>query len=46
MLPTKLRFWPFDIVMNNTYIHLRDRGSYIYMYRRERIYKEPPGEIQ
>jgi hypothetical protein len=31
--------------MNNTYIHLRVRGSYIYMYRRKRIYKEPPREI-
>jgi hypothetical protein len=32
--------------MNSTCIHLRARGSYIYMYRRGRIYKEPPGEIQ
>jgi hypothetical protein len=27
--------------MNSTYIHLRAKGSYIYMYRREKIYKEP-----
>jgi hypothetical protein len=33
-------------VMNNTYIHLRTKGSHIYMYRRGRIYKEPPEEIQ
>jgi hypothetical protein len=33
-------------VINSTCIHLRDMGSYIYMYRRDRIYKEPPGEIQ
>jgi hypothetical protein len=33
-------------VMNSTCIHLRVRDSYIYMYRRGRIYKEPPGEIQ
>jgi hypothetical protein len=29
-------------VMNNTYIHLRAKDSNIYMYRRGRIYKEPP----
>jgi hypothetical protein len=34
------------VVMNSTCIHLRDRGSNIYMYRRGRIYKEPPREIQ
>jgi hypothetical protein len=28
-------------VMNSTCIHLRVRGSYIYMYRRGRICKEP-----
>jgi hypothetical protein len=28
-------------VMNNTCIHLMVRGSYIYMYRRDIIYKEP-----
>jgi hypothetical protein len=33
-------------VMNSTCIHLRAKGSHIYMYRRERIYKELPGEIQ
>jgi hypothetical protein len=33
-------------VMNSTYIHLRVRDLNIYMYRRGRIYKEPPGEIQ
>jgi hypothetical protein len=31
-------------------VHRREKtldfGSYIYMYRRERIYKEPPEEIQ
>jgi hypothetical protein len=27
--------------MNNTCIHLMASGSYIYMYKRERIYKEP-----
>jgi hypothetical protein len=27
--------------MNNTCIYLRARDSYIYMYRRGRIYKEP-----
>jgi hypothetical protein len=32
-------------VMNNTCIHLRGKGLNIYMYRRGRIYKEPPGEI-
>jgi hypothetical protein len=33
-------------VMNNTCIHLRARGSNIYMYRRGTIYKESTGEIQ
>jgi hypothetical protein len=33
-------------VMNSTCIHLRAKGPNIYMYRRRRIYKEPPGEIQ
>jgi hypothetical protein len=33
-------------VMNNTCIHLRAKGPNIYMYKRGRIYKEPPGEIQ
>jgi hypothetical protein len=33
-----------SIVLNITCIHLSVRGSYIYMYRRGRIYKEPPGE--
>jgi hypothetical protein len=33
-------------VMNSTCIHLRAKGPNIYMYRRERTYKEPPGEIQ
>jgi hypothetical protein len=33
-------------VMNSTYIHLRVSDSYIYMYRRGRIYKEPPEKIQ
>jgi hypothetical protein len=33
-------------VMNSTCIHLRVKGPNIYMYRRGRIYKEPPGEIQ
>jgi hypothetical protein len=33
-------------VMNRTCIHLRAKGPNIYMYRRERIYKKPPGEIQ
>jgi hypothetical protein len=33
-------------VMNSTGIHLRVRGSYIYMYMRGRIYKETPEEIQ
>jgi hypothetical protein len=33
-------------VMNSTCIHLRAKGPNIYMYRSERIYKEPPGEIQ
>jgi hypothetical protein len=33
-------------ITNSTCIHLRVRGSYIYMYRRGTIYKEPPGEIQ
>jgi hypothetical protein len=28
-------------VMNNTCIHLRDKSSNIYMYKKERIYKEP-----
>jgi hypothetical protein len=32
--------------MNSTCIHLRANDSHIYMYRRGRIYKEPPGEIQ
>jgi hypothetical protein len=27
--------------MNNTCIHLREKGQNIYMYRREKIYKEP-----
>jgi hypothetical protein len=40
----KLTVWNC-FVMNSTYIHLRASGSYIYMYRRGRIYKEPPGEI-
>jgi hypothetical protein len=29
-----------------TCIHLRVKGSHIYMYKRERIYKEHPEEIQ
>jgi hypothetical protein len=33
-------------VMNSTCIHLRVKGPNIYMYRRGRKYKEPPGEIQ
>jgi hypothetical protein len=33
-------------VMNSTCIHLRAKSSYIYMYRRGRIYKDPTGEIQ
>jgi hypothetical protein len=33
-LPTK--FW-----LNSICIHLRVRGSYIYMYRRNEIYKKP-----
>jgi hypothetical protein len=33
-------------IMNITCIHLKVEGPNIYMYRRERIYKEPPGEIQ
>jgi hypothetical protein len=33
-------------VMNSTCIHLRVKGLNIYMYRRGRIYKEPPEEIQ
>jgi hypothetical protein len=33
-------------VMNSTCIHLRVKGPNIYMYRRGRIYKKPPGEIQ
>jgi hypothetical protein len=33
-------------VMNSTCIHLRAKGPNIYMYRRERTYKEPPEEIQ
>jgi hypothetical protein len=32
-------------VMNNVCIHLRAKGLNIYMYRRRRIYKEPPEEI-
>jgi hypothetical protein len=33
-------------VMNNTCIHIRAEDPNIYMYKRGRIYKEPPGEIQ
>jgi hypothetical protein len=33
-------------VRNNACIHLRAKGQNIYMYRRRRIYKEPPREIQ
>jgi hypothetical protein len=33
-------------VMNSTCIHMRAKRLNIYMYRRGRIYKEPPGEIQ
>jgi hypothetical protein len=33
-------------VMNNTCIHLRVNDSHIYMYRRERIYKELSEKIQ
>jgi hypothetical protein len=29
-------------VMNNTFIHLRVKSPNIYMYKRGRIYKEPP----
>jgi hypothetical protein len=36
----------FQLVMNSTCIHLRVRDPNIYVYRRGRIYKEPPGEIQ
>jgi hypothetical protein len=32
-------------VMNSTCIHMRTEDLNIYMYRRERIYKEPPREI-
>jgi hypothetical protein len=34
-----------SLVMNSACIHLRAKGPNIYMYRRGRIYKEPPGEI-
>jgi hypothetical protein len=33
-------------VMNSTCIHLKDKCPNIYMYRRGRICKESPGEIQ
>jgi hypothetical protein len=33
-------------VRNSTFIHLRAKGPNIYMYKRGRIYKDPPGEIQ
>jgi hypothetical protein len=33
-------------VMNSTCIHLRIKGLNIYMYSRERIYKETSEEIQ
>jgi hypothetical protein len=33
-------------VMNSTCIHLRTRGLNIYMYMKEKIYKEPYEEIQ
>jgi hypothetical protein len=33
-------------VMNSTCIHLRAKGLNTYMYRRGRIYKESPREIQ
>jgi hypothetical protein len=33
-------------VRNITCIHLRAKGPNIYIYRRERIYKEPTEEIQ
>jgi hypothetical protein len=33
-------------VMNNTCIYLRAKCPNIYMYKRGRIYKEPPGEMQ
>jgi hypothetical protein len=33
-------------VRNSTCIHLRAKGPNIYMYRKERTYKEPPREIQ
>jgi hypothetical protein len=39
-------FFSLPIVMNNTCIHMRTEGPNIFMYRREEIYKEPPGEIQ
>jgi hypothetical protein len=34
------------LMLNNTCIYLRVRDSYIYMYRRRRIYKESSEEIQ
>jgi hypothetical protein len=37
---------PLIIVMNSTCIYLRAKDLNIYMYTRERIYKEPPEEIQ
>jgi hypothetical protein len=40
------RFWLDTNVMNSICIYLRANDSYIYMYRREKIYKEPPEEIQ
>jgi hypothetical protein len=33
-------------VRNSTFIHLRAKGPNIYMYKRGRIYKDPPEEIQ
>jgi hypothetical protein len=41
-----LIFGSIYYVMNNICIHLRAKGLNIYMYRRGRIYKEPPEEIQ
>jgi hypothetical protein len=39
-------FFSLPIVMNSTCIHMRTEGPNTFMYRREEIYKEPPGEIQ
>jgi hypothetical protein len=41
-----IMWWALQSVINSTCIHLRAKSPNIYMYRKGRIYKEPPREMQ